>query len=54
MKQPLKAGEPPLVEGSGISYVRNTNYIAMYWTGMEPNKDWIRIDTIRKFAGIPT
>jgi hypothetical protein len=21
---------------------------------MEPNKDWIRIDAIRKFAGIPT
>jgi hypothetical protein len=46
------------VEGDGlpmqIEYAKNTNYIAMYWTGMEYSKNWIRIDAIRKFAGIPT
>jgi hypothetical protein len=42
-------GKPAVLE-----YCKNTNYVAMYWTGMEPNRNWIRVDAIRKFAGIPT
>lgn len=39
-----------------INYVfaQNTNYVAFYWTGLEPGKDWLRIESMRRFNGIPT
>lgn len=49
---PWKTADPGAPVG-GIEYVKNTNYVAIYWTGMEPGKDWIRLDSIRKFCGIP-
>lgn len=27
--------------------------IAIYWTGMEPNQNWLRVDISKKFDGIP-
>lgn len=38
---------------SGIVYCSNTNYVAIYWTGLPLNKDWIRLDASRRFNGIP-
>lgn len=35
------------------TYVKSTNCIAFYWTGMEPGRNWLRIDIVRKFCGIP-
>jgi hypothetical protein len=31
----------------------NTNYIAGYWSALPGNKNWLRVDIMRKFNGIP-
>lgn len=39
--------------GPVYKYICNSNYVAMYWLGLPANKDWLRIDVMRRFNGTP-
>jgi disulfide oxidoreductase YuzD len=36
-----------------VRYVQQANCIGIYWSGMDVNNNWLRVDIARKFDGIP-
>ena len=36
-----------------LKFNTNTNYVCLYWTGLEISKMWWRVDMMRRFIGLP-
>jgi hypothetical protein len=36
-----------------LLFSNNTNFVAIYWKGLPPSRDWLRIDMTRRFNGVP-